>query len=193
VIEFSKFLEDCSSGYDTVSSHSEFLVWDDLVHNLSNSPKVETSFRSPCCGLYNPSLPRLVPLCSSNSIGYLRTCFFEPYEHLLLYLADSVNERYNAIDRYFHVLDSLVCNKREIIDLDLPPLSRIVVSAVQASPGNGSHLLRVERNLLMVQRLRAQSKHFCPSELEFLHAGNRNQEPRNSSRMRLNYFELTKE
>jgi hypothetical protein len=138
LIDFLKFFEDCSSRNDIMPSQSESHVRGDPVYNLSNSPKLESSFCSPCCSPCNSFPPQLVPLCSSNPIGHVRTWFFEPCEHLLLCPVNPVNEQYDAIDWHFHVVDSLVCSKREVIDLDSPPPSGTVVSLVQLNYGNGS-------------------------------------------------------
>jgi hypothetical protein len=200
VIELSKFLEECS----------ESPIRDSPPRNLSNSAKVETCYLSPCrdpsC---SPPAPRLVPSCTSNPIGHLSNCFFYPCEYLLLCPASFVNERYDAIDRHFPVIESsvidchfpvvesLVRSEREVTDLDSPPPSGTLVSTsslvtpIQAS-GTGNRLSRVERNLLKAQRLRARSKHSFTSELEIGRAGHRNQEPRNFGRLRSNYSELAK-
>jgi hypothetical protein len=108
-----------------------------------------------------------------------------------------VNERYDAIDRHFLVVESPIRSEREVIDLDSPPPFGTLVSTgslvtpVQAS-GTGNRLSRAARNLLKAQRLRAWSKHYFTSELEIGRAGHRNQEPRNFGRIRSNYFELAK-
>jgi hypothetical protein len=151
VIELSKFLEECS----------ESPIRDSPPRNLSNSAKVETCYLSPCrdpsC---SPPAPRLVPSCTSNPIGHLSNCFFDPCKHLLLCPASSVNERYDAIDRHFLVVESPIRSEREVIDLDSPPPFGTLVSTgslvtpVQAS-GTGNRLSRAARNLLKAQRLRA--------------------------------------
>jgi hypothetical protein len=121
---------------------SSFFVCSDIV----GSP--EHIVRSPPRFEFQPSPLRVVPSCSSNPIGHLESCFFDPRDHLLLCPAQTVYEHWEAVDQHFPVIDSPVRSDRVFGDIESPVhVDPAIPEPIQESTVN--RLSRSERNLLI--------------------------------------------
>jgi hypothetical protein len=144
VLDMSQVVSSCLCGSLSASSEYEY----DFLSLADGVGFPKHIVRSPPRFEFQPSPLRVVPSCFVNSIGHLESCFFDPRDHLLLCPAYIVNERWDAIDQHFLVVDSPVRFDPVTVDIESPVHVEPTISkSVQELLVN--RLSRSERNLLI--------------------------------------------
>jgi hypothetical protein len=170
------------SGSDTIGSSQfivdlEFLQEFDLFLNCSsNSCPVSGDFSSPVKSSPGPSSRdggfmspcRVVLSTSSDPIGHLSSCFYEPHDHLILCPMDPVNHRLDLIDEHFPIR-SHVSPEHRLFDQESREHSVLDLDSSQQE--TGTHLSRVEQNLMIGQKRHLQSSHSFDKSLPLRDTG----------------------